>query len=449
MLLPGVRTTIHKDLNMLKAIRNLPLFLYPTLLVLTASAQDFSIRGTTDKDVAIYKPGQVMEFTLRVFDGDEPVAGKKLTWTRTGDDGKTEQGEGIADENGLKVTTQMDRPGFVRLQAQAFDAQGNRLEGPVGGWSGSQKGKSFFDGGACVEPEKVTATKEPADFDTFWQAMKAKLKNVPIRAERKELPTNNPEVKLYAVTVDCAGPKPVTGYLTIPADAKPQSLPAICQFHGYGVNKHSPPGWLSDQAIVFNVNAHGMELGREDGYYEQLKKDLAGYCFKNEENSDREKTYYHGMALRVMRALQYVKSLPEWDGKELHSDGGSQGGLQGLWGAGLDSDVTSSNIWSPWCCDFGGINAGRLRGWRPDYTEVLDYYDPVFLAKPIKGKVHLIANYGDYTCPPSGVWIVYNNIPHDNKSMEVKQGCTHGYQMKHCMSYTITPQGIDNVGAKD
>ncbi|MBT7165974.1 MAG: acetylxylan esterase [Victivallales bacterium] len=355
---------------------------------------------------------------------------------------------GIADETGLKVTVQMDKPGFVRLQASAFGADAKRLQGDLASWGKKRIGNALFDGGACVEPEKLTSTAEPADFDAFWQAMKVKLDAVPIKAARKELPSKNPKVKLYAVTIDCAGPKPVTGYLSIPVDAKPKSLPGICEFHGYSVRKHNPPGRPRRGAIVLNINAHGMELGREDAYYEQLIKGLRSYCFKNDENQDREKTYYYGMSLRVMRALQYVKSLPEWNGKDLQSNGGSQGGLQGLWGVGLDPDVTSASIWSPWCCDLGGINVGKLRGWRPDYTKMLDYYDPVFLAKRAKGKVHLIANYGDYTCPPSGVWVVYNNILHDNKSMEVKQGCTHGYRMKPHMSYTISPKGITNIGPK-
>ena len=55
---------------------------------------------------------------------------------------------------------------------------------------------------------------------------------------------------------------------------------------------------------------------------------------------------------------------------------------------------------------------------------------------------HLVANYGDYTCTPASVWIVYNSIPHENKSMEVKQGCTHGYEMKNCMRFVVTPKGI-------
>ena len=431
---------------MIRAIHRLPLCL--SLLACALCAQDFSIHGVTDKEVAIYKPGEPIVFTLRVLDGGKPVAGHKLTWTRTGDDGKTDKGEGIVHETGLKVTVQTNTPGFVRLRVSAFAPDGKRLQGNLGGWGKKRIGHASFDGGACIEPEKLTSTPEPEDFDAFWKGMKGKLDAVPIKAERKELPTKNPKVKLYAITIDCAGPKPVTGYLSIPVDAKPKSLPGICEFHGYGVRKHNPPGRPREGAIVLNINAHGMELGRDDAYYAQLIKDLKSYCFKNGENQDREKTYYYGMALRVMRALQYVKSLPEWNGKDLASNGGSQGGLQGLWGAGLDADVTSCSIWSPWCCDFGGINVGRLRGWRPDYAKALDYYDPVFHAKRIKGKAHLIANYGDYTCPPSGVWVAYNNIPHDNKSMEVKQGCTHGYRMKPHMSYTISPKGIANIGPR-
>ena len=85
-----------------------------------------------------------------------------------------------------------------------------------------------------VEPEKLQSIQEPEDFDEFWKGMKARLDEVPIKAERKELTSKNPKVKLYAVTIDCAGPKPVTGYLTIPVDAKPKSFGGIVSFHGYG-----------------------------------------------------------------------------------------------------------------------------------------------------------------------------------------------------------------------
>jgi cephalosporin-C deacetylase-like acetyl esterase len=421
------------------------------LLPWVAVAGDLSIRGTTDKPVAIYKPGEKMVFTLHVLDAETPAAGNTIKWTRTGDDGKTDKGEGVASEAGLAITTSLDKPGFVRIEAKAFGPDGKPLQGRAGGWDGNKwdgnkNGNLFFDGGACVEPEKMQPVVEPADFDVFWKSMRARLAEVPVKAELKEVETKNPKVKLYAVRIDCPGPRPVTGYMSMPANAKPKSLPGIAEFQGYGIWKHSPPGRLNESAIFFEVNAHGMELARDDAYYKQLEKDLGAYCFKNNENVDREKTYYYGMALRVMRALEYIKSRPEWNGKELQSNGGSQGGLQGLWGAGLDGDVTSSTIWSPWSCDFGGVTLGRLRGWLPDYREALNYYDPVFHAKRIKAQVSLVANYGDYTCTPASVWLVYNAIPRDNKSMEVKQGCTHGYTMKHHMRYVITPKGVNDVG---
>ena len=182
-------------------------------------------------------------------------------------------------------------------------------------------------------------------------------------------------------------------------------------FHGYGVRKHVPTGWLPENMITFNVNAHGMELGSEEAYYDQLKEDLKSYAFDEEENANPETAYFHDMSLRVMRAFEYVKSLLEWDGKNLESNGGSQGGLQGLWGAGLDPDVSSTNNWSPCCCDMSGDQNGRMEGWQPKYSEALAYYDPVYHVRRTQAKLHLIANLGDYTCPPSGVLTVYNEIP--------------------------------------
>jgi len=422
--------------------------LYFVLLVVCSVlwAENLSLVGRTDKDVAIYAPGEEMVFTIQVLEDGEPVTGKKLKWTRTGDDGKTEKGEGLAGLEGLAITTQLDQPGFVRLKVFAFDEDGSKIEGYVGGWGANKKGQIFFEGGACVEPEKLDPVKEPEDFDAFWEGMKAKLAAVPIKAVRKSLESPDPKVNLFELSIPCAGSRPVTGYLSIPVDAENGSLPALCQFQGYGVRIPTPPSWVSPSAIVLNINAHGMELGREKAYYDQLKNDLKGYAFDKKENRSPETAYFHDMSLRVLRALEYVKSLPEWNGKDLASNGGSQGGTQGLWGAGLDPDVTSSDIWSPWCCDLAGDQAGRLDGWQPDTTEALAYFEPAFHARRAKGKVHLIANYGDYTCPPSGVAVVYNQVPHENKSMEVKQGCTHSFKMIPHMSYTITPDGIRDVG---
>ena len=146
------------------------------------------------------------------------------------------------------------------------------------------------------------------------------------------------------------------------------------------------------------------------------------------------------MALRVMRALQFVKALPQWNGKDLRIFGGSQGGLQTIWAAGLDPQVTYAQPSIPWCADLGAHKTiNRLNGWRPDYVPALDYYDIVNHAKRIPLTCHTDierAGLGDSDCPPSGVTIIYNNIP-GPKKIRFCQGSDHGFSLKDWQSFTV------------
>jgi cephalosporin-C deacetylase-like acetyl esterase len=233
---------------------------------------------------------------------------------------------------------------------------------------------------------------------------------------------------------------PVSGYLTMPKNAKPKSLPAEVGFMGYGVNSARKNLRAGRNKIYFHINAHGIENGKPEEYYKKLRDTtLKHYAFRKKENSKPETSYFNGMFLRVARALQFVKSLPEWNGEDLRATGGSQGGLQSLAAAGLDKDVTYCYAWSPWCCDFGRSELGRLvGGWHVKYTPALNYFDPINLLKRANPECELfiIANLGDYVCPPSGVWIAYNNFP-GPKKIEVRQGCEHGYRMKNYPKFII------------
>jgi cephalosporin-C deacetylase-like acetyl esterase len=234
---------------------------------------------------------------------------------------------------------------------------------------------------------------------------------------------------------------PVSGYLAIPKNATPKSLAAEVSFHGYGVKGASKNTWAAKNRISFNINAHGIENGQPAEFYKNLSKEkLSGYGFDIEKNSKHETVYFREMFFRAMRALEFVKSLPEWNGKDLKATGGSQGGLQSLVACGLDQDVNYCHAWSPWCCDMAGrFEYNRVvRGWYVKPTPIIGYYDPINFVKRANPKceLYIIANLGDYTCPPSGVWIAFNNFP-GPKTIEVKQGCEHGYSMKNCPVFKI------------
>lgn len=417
--------------------------------VATFSTQKVYLIGKTDKEQAIYKVGEEIVFTLDIdFAGQKVTKPFYIDWTRTGDDGKTEKGRHAVADGPLVIKTSLDKPGFVRILAYAKDSRGRILTKR----NLRHERNVFFDGGAAVEPEKLQGTPEPADFDEFWAAQRAKLDAVPFKGLAKLTPIDLPDksVKLFAVEVPCAGPRPVTGYLSMPANAKPGSLKAICSYHGYNANPQAhqrAPRWGSRDSIYFDVNAHGYDLGKDQKYYDEFYKNInvdgTSYAFSKRLNENRDTAYFNGMTLRVMRSLQFVMSLPEWNGKDLIAQGGSQGGLQTVWAAGLEPKVTVAKPGIPWCCDLGGVeNFGRIHGgWRIKWTQALGYFDPINIAKRIPKTCHVIitrAGLGDYTCPPSGIAILYNNIP-GPKTIHWVQGSTHGFvpPYKH-QKFTLT-----------
>ena len=129
-------------------------------------------------------------------------------------------------------------------------------------------------------------------------------------------------------------------------------------------------------------------------------------------------------------ALEYVKSRPEWNGKDLVVEGGSQGGLQTSWAAGLDHDVSLARPSIVWGCDFYMTSGPlkRLHGpWFIPYAPGLDYFDSINHIRRAKCPVEITrAGLGDYVCPPSGQAAYYNAI-RTPKSILWVQGSQHGF----------------------
>ncbi len=380
-------------------------------------AGEWRLAGETDQDATSYKVGDKINFTLQALEDDQPVAGRKVSWTRKGDDGTVEEGSGTTDENGLTISTSASKPGFVLLIAKLLDDESQPVK--------NSKGREItFTGGAAAEVTGLQSGTEPEDFDEFWQKSKAALAAVPFKFTLEAVETDKEGVELFDVKVDCAGDKPVSGYLARPLNAAPKSLPAVVSFHGYGVRSAGKPVSHATQGrIALDINAHGIPNGQPPEFYSDLSaNELRSYGFKN--NNPPQDSYFLGMMWRVMRALEFIKAQPEWDGRNLIVSGGSQGGLQALAAAALDSDVSYCVASKPWMCDLAGIEQGRLRGWRPELVPGLLYFDGANFAKRIKCSVLLDAGMGDTTCPPSGVAVTFNNLA-GPKEIVYAQGSDH------------------------
>ena len=362
----------------------------------------------TDQNPLTYKVGEPIKFNVSaILDGNKPVKGF-VKFKREGDDGVKDSGVIPLVDGKAVYETKLSAPGFVRLQFNLLNEKRRTLYST----DGSEKISYKFDGSAGADVDKIPQMPEPEDFDAFWQKQKEKLASVPVKAEKVSIndAPDNDDFDTYAVSVDCAGPCPVTGFLQIPKDAKPGSLPAYIHFDGYGLHipKIRKPG---ANRITLRINAHGVPLQQDKEFYANFFAPLKGYALKD--GADPETCYFNGMVMRVLRSLQYVKTLPEWDGKNLVVIGNSQGGLQSLWAAGLDGDVSKCEVSAPWGCNIGAEKIGLMgrTNVHMDYYPARGYYDAVHHAKRIKCPVNITrAGLGDFTCPPAGVISVYNNI---------------------------------------
>ena len=425
-------------------------------------ALDFAwIKGTTDKDPITYKPGEKMVFTLSLEDveGTIPAGEYFLDWRRSGDDGLVETGKVAVTGAPFVYATQLGKPGFVRLQAEVVDKAGKTYVKTFTGDATTPEGKAamnrferqrkdvFFDGGAGVEIETLRTEPEPKDFDAFWAKQFARLDKVPLKDDRIEIPCENPKARLYAVRIDCAGLRPVTGYLSIPrAIETGATFPARLATHGYSGDRcvHETPKTARDNEIVLDINAHGLKLvefGATEADTKALRWEVRShdqiYAFDPAQNADPEVAYFNGMVLRVKRALQFLKTVKGWNGKDLIASGGSQGGLQTIWAAACGEGVTLAESWITWNCDM--YTNGKLRldpklnlaanDWYIPWVDALGYYDAAIFAKRIPKTCHTNiprAGLGDYCCPPTGLAKLWNNIP-GNKEIHWMQGSQHGY----------------------
>lgn len=419
------------------------------------------IKGETDKDPVSYRIGEEMKFTLKAMDieGALPSGEYFLDWKRSDDFGKVEKGRIPLEQMPFTYKTKLDKAGFVRLEAYVVDKKGRRYTKKFTGDLTTPEGKKamnafermkkavFFDGGAGAAIETLATHPEPADFDAFWAKQFKRLDLVPMKAERIEIPCDKKSVTLYAIEIRCAGLRPVTGYLSIPKGVeKGEKFPARLATHGYSGDRcvHAAPSSANCHEIVLNINAHGLKLpafGATDADTKALRWEIRSngnaYAFDAAQNEDPEVAYFNGMVLRVKRALQYLKTVEGWNGKDLIASGGSQGGLQTIWAAACGEGVTRAESSITWCCDM--YTSGKLRkdkslhlssdGWYIPWTESMGYYDAANFAKRIPLSCNTIitrAGIGDYCCPPTGLAKLWNNIP-GNKKIFWVQGSEHGY----------------------
>ena len=181
--------------------------------------------------------------------------------------------------------------------------------------------------GAAVAPEQIRPpVAKPADFDSFWAGKLAALKQVPINPRLEPTATDREGVELFTVTLDSLNSQ-VHGYLATPKGGGKHPALVIYQYAGvYPLQKSVVTDRAAEGWLALDVDSHDMPPDQA----------TAPSNYARIGNDDRETSYFLNMYLRDTRALDYIQSRPDWDGKTIVIMGTSMGGQQSFVTAGLN-----------------------------------------------------------------------------------------------------------------
>lgn len=355
----------------------------------------------------VYKTGEKVSFDITVTKNSIPLKGVEIRYEVSEDMMDPLKSETKTLDKGTFTVNagSMNKPGFLRCRVWA-----------------KYEGKEYPGlATAAINPELIQPTaKLPSDFVQFWDNAKNEAAKIPMDTRMTLIPERCTEkVDVYQVSVQNYEPGArLYGIVCIPKAAG--KYPAVLKVPGAGIRPYSGDVSNAERGyITFEIGIHGIPVDLPAGVYQNLSAGaLRSYNNFNLENKD--KYYYKRVYLGCVRAVDFIYSLPQFDGNNLVVQGGSQGGALSIVAAGLDSRIKGLAAFYPALCDLTGYLNGRAGGWphmfkdksnnTPDKIETSYYYDVVNFARQIKVPGFYSLGYNDMVCPPTSMYSALNMI---------------------------------------
>lgn len=387
-----------------------------------SNAKDYvRIEIVPDRQDWTYATGEKVFFTVRVIRRHIPLSNVSLQYEIGPEKmqpvirGKNslEKGEIIIDGGTMR------EPGFLTCRCMV------QVDGVLY--------SNFLNVGFA--PEKIEPTTTlPDDFKLFWEKAIREARDIPLDPVVRFLPEESTSsYNMYHVRLQHHKKGAyLYGKLCLPV--KPGKYPAVLRVPGAGVKKNAPETVLAEMGLItFSIGIHGIPQTLEPEVYKDLHESaLSNYAFYHLDNKDTY--YYRRVYTGCLRALDFLCTLPMYDGENMGVIGGSQGGALAMVTAGLDARVKALVAFYPALCDLTGYLYDRAGGWphmfadpwkeqhvKPDKIETSRYYDVVNFARFIQAPGFYSWGYNDPTCPPTSYYAAYNVIQAPRKLFVVHE----------------------------
>lgn len=310
----------------------------------------------------------------------------------------------------------MKKPGFLDL----------RLSATVEGKKYNHHVKVGFS------PEKLTPyTMNPSDFDEFWRKNidEARKSPISVTCEKVDKYTTD-DFDCFLLKIKTDKRHSVYGYLTKPK--KEGKYPVVLCPPGAGIKTIKEPMrntyYAKNGFIRLEIEIHGLHPELSTETFKEISTAFSdGNDYLSNGLDNRDNYYMKHVYVACVRCIDYLTSLPEWDGKNVALQGGSQGGALSLITAALDPRVTVCVANHPALSDMAGYLDNRAGGYphfnrsngmlTEEKVKTMQYYDVVNFARRITCPTYLTWGFNDDTCPPTTSYIVWNLITAPKESL--------------------------------
>ena len=314
--------------------------------------------------------------------------------------GKTRVKDGVAIVDGGTL----ENPGFLRCKVHCnIDGHEYSAMGTIG-----------------FSPEDIKPTVDcPSDFMDYWNGVLEKCRRTQLDSRMTLLPEKcTATADVYQVSFNAGGRNTrMYGMLAMPKGNGP--FPAVIQYPGAGVYAIDAPVSFAEKGVIaMAVGIHSIPNNLDAALYRDLEGGpLANYPSINMERRD---DYYYNRVIRgAVRAVDFIETLPQFNGC-VATYGGSQGGFLAIAVAALHPSVKYVAANFPAMSDLTGYAQGRAGGWphlfkNPSNRTALlmsnlSYYDTVNFARNISIPGYYAFGFNDLTCAPTTTYSVYNSI---------------------------------------
>ena len=207
----------------------------------------------------------------------------------------------------------------------------------------------------------------------------------------------------------------IYGVLTVPRE--PGSYPALLVVPGAGARPYYPVTDAADQGVIrLDIGIHGVPVNLPYNFYSELVNGpLYGYMSMGLDS--RNDYYYKRIVLGCLRAVDFLKQLPQCDTTRIAVKGESQGGFLATATAALTPGLKGLVVYHPAMSDQEGYRHGRAGGWPhrlrndsiEEHRKTISYYDTANFAPYVEAPIYFVVGFNDNVVPPTTSMAVYNS----------------------------------------